>query len=162
METKHKIGLTIGKFAPLHRGHQFLIETALKNVDELVVMIYDHPEITKIPLEVRAGWIRKLYPKVKVIEAYDSPKKVGRDDGAIKAQVDYILKKAGGMKITHFFSSEWYGKHVAKALNAENVIVDPKREKYPISGSLTRENLEKHKDMLESIVYDDVRKYSKE
>ena len=25
-----KIGFTIGKFAPLHKGHQFLIETALK------------------------------------------------------------------------------------------------------------------------------------
>lgn len=24
-----KIGFTIGKFAPLHKGHQFLIETAL-------------------------------------------------------------------------------------------------------------------------------------
>ena len=25
-----KIGFTIGKFAPLHKGYQFLIETALK------------------------------------------------------------------------------------------------------------------------------------
>ena len=25
-----KIGFTIGKFAPLHKGHQLLIETAIK------------------------------------------------------------------------------------------------------------------------------------
>lgn len=28
------IGFTIGKFAPLHKGHQLLIETALKEMDE--------------------------------------------------------------------------------------------------------------------------------
>ena len=28
-----KIGFTIGKFAPLHKGHQLLLETALKELD---------------------------------------------------------------------------------------------------------------------------------
>ena len=28
-----KVGFTIGKFAPLHKGHQYLIETALKEMD---------------------------------------------------------------------------------------------------------------------------------
>ena len=27
------IGFTIGKFAPLHKGHQLLIETAIKEMD---------------------------------------------------------------------------------------------------------------------------------
>ena len=36
-----KIGFTIGKFAPWHKGHQFLIETALKEMDEFYVVIYD-------------------------------------------------------------------------------------------------------------------------
>ena len=159
MEKELKIGLTIGKFAPLHKGHQFLIETALKDMDELVVMIYDQPGVTNIPLEVRAGWINKLYPKVKVVEAYESPKIIGKDDEAIRAQVNYILKKIRGTKITHFYSSEWYGEFVAKALKAENVLVDPERKKYPISASLTRENLEKYKDMLDPMVYEDVKKY---
>ena len=34
-----KVGFTIGKFAPLHKGHQFLIETALKEMDEVYVVI---------------------------------------------------------------------------------------------------------------------------
>lgn len=160
MDTKYKIGLTIGKFAPLHKGHQFLIETAIRNVDELVVMIYDQPDVTDVPLEVRAGWIKRLYPKVRIIEAYDSPKKIGKDNEAIKAQVDYILGKVKGMKITHFYSSEWYGEFVAKALNAKNVLVDPQRKKFPISASLTRENLEKYKDMIDPVVYQDLKKYS--
>ena len=31
---KEKIGFTIGKFAPLHKGHQYLIETALKEMED--------------------------------------------------------------------------------------------------------------------------------
>lgn len=162
MENKLKTGLTIGKFAPLHKGHQFLIETALSDMDEFVVMIYDQPEVTNVPLKVRAGWIKKLYPEVKIIEAYDSPKKIGKDREAIKVQADYILQKVKGMKITHFYSSEWYGEFVAKALNAENVLVDPQRKKFPISASLTRENLERHKNMLDAMVYEDVKKYMNE
>ncbi|SHE14051.1 nicotinamide-nucleotide adenylyltransferase [Chlamydia abortus] len=65
-----KLGLTLGKFAPLHKGHQFMIETALQEVDELIVVIYE-TDVMTIPLHIRASWIRKLYPAVRVIEAWD-------------------------------------------------------------------------------------------
>jgi hypothetical protein len=32
-----KRGLTLGKYAPLHRGHQLVIETALAEMDETLV-----------------------------------------------------------------------------------------------------------------------------
>ncbi len=156
MDKEYKIGLTIGKFAPLHKGHQFLIETALSRADKLIVIIYDCPEITSIPLSVRAGWIKKLYPEVMIIKAYGSPKKIGKDEEAIKAQTDYILQKVFGYKITRFFSSEWYGEYVSKALGAENVIVDADRKKFPISGSLSRSGIEKYKDMISQDVYRDL------
>lgn len=38
------IGLTLGKYAPFHRGHQFVIETALAECDRVQVIIYDCPE----------------------------------------------------------------------------------------------------------------------
>jgi len=156
MDKEYKIGLTIGKFAPLHKGHQFLIETALSKIDKLVIMIYDCPEVINIPLSVRAGWIKKLYPKVIIIKASDSPKKIGKDEEAIKAQTDYILGKVSDYKITHFFSSEWYGEFVSKALGAENVLVDADRKKFPISGSLSRSYIEKYKDMINQDVYRDL------
>ena len=53
-----KTGLTLGKFAPLHKGHQYLIETALGEVDELMVLIYES-SVTTVPLSVRAGWLRR-------------------------------------------------------------------------------------------------------
>ena len=64
------IGLTLGKYAPLHRGHQYVIETALAEVERLIVVVYDSPSTTRIPLGVRAGWIRALYPSAEVIEAW--------------------------------------------------------------------------------------------
>jgi nicotinamide mononucleotide adenylyltransferase len=33
-----KRGLTLGKFAPLPKGHQLVIETALAEMDEVVVL----------------------------------------------------------------------------------------------------------------------------
>lgn len=41
-----KVGLTLGNFAPLHRGHQHLIETALLEVGHVIVVIYDAREVT--------------------------------------------------------------------------------------------------------------------
>lgn len=66
------LGLTLGKFAPLHKGHQFMFETALREVDELIVVIYE-TKVSPVPLQIRANWIRSLYPAVRVIEAWDGP-----------------------------------------------------------------------------------------
>jgi cytidyltransferase-like protein len=52
---KHdKVGLTLGKYAPLHKGHQYIIETALSEMDEVIVMAYDSPDVTDVPLQVRS------------------------------------------------------------------------------------------------------------
>jgi cytidyltransferase-like protein len=45
-----KTGLTLGKYAPLHKGHQYVIETALREMDKLIVIAYDAPDYTYIPL----------------------------------------------------------------------------------------------------------------
>jgi len=72
-----KIGLTLGKVAPLHKGRRALIERGIEGTEGFLVLIYDSPEVTSIPLEVRAGWIRELYPHVEVIDARGGPSIVG-------------------------------------------------------------------------------------
>lgn len=47
------VGLTLGKFAPLHRGHQFVIETALAERGRVFVLIYDCSDTIPIRLPVR-------------------------------------------------------------------------------------------------------------
>ena len=65
--------MTLGKFAPLHKGHQYILELALEEMDEVVVLIYD-TDVIDIPLTVRAGWIKQMYPQIEVIECWDGPK----------------------------------------------------------------------------------------
>lgn len=110
-----KIGLTLGKFAPLHKGHQYLIETALQEMDEVIVLVYDTP-VTVVPLSVRAGWIRQLYPRASVVECWDGPDGYGGDREFEVLQEEYIFSVLGDKKVTHFYSSEYYGGHVSRAL----------------------------------------------
>src|SRR5689334_10548309 len=105
-------GLTLGKFAPLHRGHQHLIETALQEMDEVVVIIYEAKEVTPVPLSVRAQWISKLYPSVDVILARGGPTEVGYTNDIKRSHEQYVLGLLRGKKITHFYSSEPYGEHM--------------------------------------------------
>lgn len=148
-------GLTLGKFAPLHRGHQHLIETALSEVDELWVLIYDCPETIGIPLNVRSEWIRRLYPTVKVIEAWDGPTEVGDSPEIKKKHEDYILNVLQIRDITHFYSGEFYGDHMSRALGAKNRQVDPGRATFAVSGTEIRRDPFANRLFLDPIVYQD-------
>lgn len=149
-------GLTIGKFAPLHRGHQMLIEKAINETDELYIIVYDAPEKTRVPLNVRASWIKKLYPGTIVIEATDVPKDVGWTETIQQKHEDYILSLLEGIKIDAFYSSEAYGFRMSMALGCRNVIVDIDRNLIAISGTEIRANLEHNKHYLHPMVYDDL------
>jgi HTH-type transcriptional repressor of NAD biosynthesis genes len=151
-----KTGLTLGKFAPFHKGHQLLIERAISRTDHLVVIIYDAPETTTVPLPVRSEWIRRLYPTVEVIEAWDGPSVVGNTPEIMKTQEDYILRLLAGRRITHFFSSEFYGDHVSKALRAEDCRVDESRAMVPISATEIRNNPYPMRHFLSPEVYSDL------
>ena len=147
-----KVGFTIGKFAPLHKGHQYLIETAMKEMDEFYVVVYD-TDIIKNPVEERADWIRKLYPKVHIIYAFNSPKQYGLDKESVNIQMEYLSKLIKGVPVTHFYSSEPYGEKVAEYLNINNRIVDKERITVPISANKIRQDSNINSKYLEVFVY---------
>lgn len=149
------IGLTLGKYAPFHRGHQYVVETALAECDRVQLIIYDCPEITPIPLPVRADWIRQIYPQVEVIEAWNGPQETGDTPAIKKAQEDYIIEELGVCNVTRFYSSEWYGEHVSIALNCENRLCDENRITVPISGAQIRRDPFAHRDWLHPLVLRD-------
>lgn len=149
-------GLTLGKFAPFHKGHQFLVDTALSEMDCLTLIIYDAPETTTVPLNVRSSWIKKLYPQVNVIEAWDGPTEIGNSPEIKKKHEHYVVEQLKISGVTHFYSSEFYGEHMSRALGAVNRVVDPSREIVRISGSLIRENPFLHREFISPIVYQDL------
>lgn len=153
-----KIGLTIGKFAPFHKGHEYLIQEALKKVDGLYIFVYD-TDVINIETKVRKKWIEDIFKdsNINVIEAKNPPRQYGMDKDSIEIQVNYILKllkKIGAPKIDYFFSSEEYGKFVAEALNAKNIIIDKKRVNVHVNATSIRNDLEKHKRYINEIVYE--------
>jgi HTH-type transcriptional regulator, transcriptional repressor of NAD biosynthesis genes len=156
MSRHRSVGLTLGKFAPLHRGHQYMIETAMEEMDEVIVVIYDCPETTPIPLNVRAGWIRTLYPGMTVIEAWDGPTETGYTPDIMRMHEAYMTKLLAGRTITHFYSSERYGGHMSAALGASNRQVDPGRVRFPVSGTQVREALYANKAFVDPVVYRDL------
>jgi HTH-type transcriptional regulator, transcriptional repressor of NAD biosynthesis genes len=153
-----KVGLILGKIAPYHKAHSFLINTALKVVDELIFVVYDCPDRIHISTNIRADWVRKQYPQVNVIEGWDAPNEHDDSDVDIqKKQEKYISQILNGKKVTHFISSEKYGEHMSKHLKAENIVVDMERKKNKISSTMIRMGgVYKNRKYLPSLVYYDL------
>lgn len=155
-----KIGFTIGKFAPLHKGHEYLIEMGLKEMDEFYVIVYETDNIP-IPIQKRAQWIRELYPDVKIKYAKNPPMQYGLDEESVQIQVEYLKNIVGKIPVTHFYSSEKYGEYVAKHMHVEDKRIDEARKIVPISATKIREDLEENKKYLELLVYYDVKSINK-
>lgn len=150
------LGLTLGKFAPLHKGHQLMIETALQEVDELIVVIYE-TSVSPVPLHIRANWIRRLYPSsVRVIEAWDGPDGYSDDREHEIREEQYILGLVKGEQVTHFYSSEFYGRHMSIALGAIDRRVDEARQQVPVSATMIRSDPFKYRQYVSGIVYRDL------
>ena len=146
------IGFTIGKFAPLHKGHQLVLETAIKEMDEVYCVVYD-TDIIDIDVKQRAEWIKKLYPKVHILYAYDSPKQYGLDEKSVNIQMQYLSSIIEDIPVTHFYSSEPYGEKVADYLKIKNRTVDLEKKSIPVNATIIRDNYEDNKNYLENLVY---------
>lgn len=155
---KKKVGFTIGKFAPLHKGHQFLIETGLKEMDKFIIIIYE-TSVIDISIEKRASWIKKLYPEVNIIYAKNPPMQYGLDEKSVKIQMEYLSQLIDKNEVTHFYSSEKYGEKVAKYLQIIDRRIDNKRKRFPISATVIRKNIEINKNWLEVGVYEDCKTF---
>jgi NadR type nicotinamide-nucleotide adenylyltransferase len=160
VDSEHGINLTshglyLGKFAPFHAGHEHVINEALKTVEHLTVLIYEAPGLTEVPLARRANWIREFNPEIEVIESPDGPTDVTYEITGMQEHEQYVLKKLGERKITHFFSSEPYGEHMSVALGAIDIRIDQGRECVPISATKIREDLYAHRRFLSPKVYFD-------
>lgn len=125
-------------------------------MDKFYVIIYE-TKVTQIPIETRANWIKQIYPEINLIYAKNPPSQYGLDEESVKIQTDYLKEILKGIEVTHFYNSEEYGKFVARDLGIQEVQVDRKREKYPISGTAIRREIKKNENYIEEIVYKDMK-----
>lgn len=147
---RFRSGLVVGKFAPLHRGHQLVIETARAECERVTVMIWARPDFSDMPTSVRVGWVEALYPDVDVVgfDEADCPP----DDAPDRVQQAFAAAHLP-CPVDAVFSSERYGDALARSLRAEHVPVDPERRRLPISGTRIRSDLHAHREWLDPIVH---------
>jgi cytidyltransferase-like protein len=139
-------GVVIGKFYPPHRGHKFLIDTALGRCRRVTVIVVQKPGQT-IPGELRAAWLRQIHPQAEVL-LVDQGAMADSDPPAwAKATIGWL-----GQKPDAAFSSEPYGEPWCQAMGCEHVLVDLGRATVPISGTRVRENPIAALDFLEQPV----------
>jgi NadR type nicotinamide-nucleotide adenylyltransferase len=152
-----RIGLTLGKYAPFHSGHCYVIDRAIKEMDKVIVVVYDSPSTTDIPLSIRGNWIKQTYLNynVEVILGYGSPEDIGLTEEIKRKQEDYlhsIVKE----RIDAFYCSEPYGEHVSESFGCRCVLVDVDRREYSISGTDIRKDPYICRKFISSFVYWDL------
>ncbi len=145
-------GLVVGKFAPLHRGHAHVIETALAACERVSVWTYANPEFPSMPADVRRQWLRTLFPTADVLPAAPDPPPDAAPDATHQAYAAATLA-AWSVDVDAVFSSEAYGDGLAAALGAVHVCVDPDRTRHPVSGTATRADVHAHREALDPRVY---------
>lgn len=137
-----EIGVVVGKFLPPHRGHHFLIDTALAQCDRLVVFVCERKD-DPIPGALRVDWLRQRHPEadVRLVEDHDDE----QDASLWAANVRGWL--GGSPEVV--FTSEAYGETFARHLGARHVCVDSQRLTVPCSGTAIRRDPYVHWDCLD-------------
>ncbi len=144
-------GAIIGRFAPPHNGHCYLIDFAQRYVDDLTVVLCSM-QSESIPGDVRVRWIESLYPAARVVHVTAEISGAARDvPGAIDIWADTIRRSAP-RRIDFLFASENYGWRLADSIGADYIPVDPARSNVPVSGSMIRDEPYRHWKHLPSIV----------
>jgi HTH-type transcriptional repressor of NAD biosynthesis genes len=149
-------GLVFGKFMPLHRGHQLLIDTALSQCDDLTIVVYDSEPAgvyAPMPIEKRLGWLRALYPDVENIVPVADAERSNPDNDDPRYARPYAdaLRFLGEFDVV--FTSESRYETFADVLGAEHVVVDEARLLVPTSGTAIREDPYRHRAWLDPLVY---------
>lgn len=171
-------GLVVGKFSPLHRGHEHLIRRALDECGAVTVISYSLPEYPGHEAARRESWIRALFPQVRrlvldparlatlpvatspalTMPANDAPDDEHRDFVAL------LCRELLGVDVDAVFTSERYGDGFAARLTwrlrgempvrpIQHVMVDEARSEVPISATAIRADVHAHRRWLSPAVY---------
>jgi NadR type nicotinamide-nucleotide adenylyltransferase len=175
----YRRGLVVGKFAPLHRGHQFLIDTARGQCEELVIISYAKPELPGCSPERREQWLEALYPRetrLVVTDAmlhhagimttgYDTIPHDADPETQHRRFVGMLCRHLLGVTVDAVFTSEDYGDGFAAELTTffrerdpqappvRHLQVDRARRQLPISGTLIRQAIHDNRHWLAPVVY---------
>ncbi len=178
MTKRFRSGLVVGKFSPLHRGHEYLLNTALEQCERVFCLSYASPELPGCPAATRRVWLEELFPAVtrlvvdeaelaRLTERHPELPPLPHDDASELSHRVFCAElclRVFGVAVDAVFTSELYGDGFAAELTTQfraaghasahvaHVLVDLKRETIPISASAIRANRELALDFLSPAV----------
>lgn len=158
-------GLVVGKFSPLHLGHELLIRRAMEACDTTFIISYSLPELPGCEAHKREQWLRARFPDAMVL-VIDAGLPHNDDDELIHRRfcANLCLDKLG-TTVEAVFTSEDYGDGFAEELGrcfsartgrrmtVRHVMVDQARGIVPVSGTLVRSDPHAHRHFLSGAVY---------
>lgn len=159
MEKPFKLGMIIGRFNHLHQGHTSMIDQALKQCEQVLVMIGSAQESGTIrnpfSVQTRTNLIRDVYPiignhtNVGIAWIDDM---TNEDDHCVEwgdYVLDHVEKYREAFKIPHKLDAMFYGNDEERSgwykpeaiKDVSQVVLD--RKILPISATMMREYLAK-------------------
>ena len=168
-------GLVVGKFSPLHLGHELLLNRAAAECDELFIISYSLPEFPGCGSEQRAAWLAELFPHARrlvVTPDFLRARLPGvelpandADELAHRRFCGLLCWEVFGVTVDAVFTSEDYGDGFARELTrffrehdpaapeVRHVLVDLARVAIPISGTAVRADIHGQRRHLSPAVY---------
>jgi len=160
-EKQFGLGLAVGKFSPLHLGHEWLIKQAAVQCDRLLILSYANPEFDRCDAPVRRRWLAKRFPEHESIVIDTAwlehtctlrgiaPRQLplnGSSDEAQQIFLGWLLREVLDRTPDAIFCSEPYGPACATVLtntlahDVAAVNVDPNRNHVPVSATQIRQD----------------------
>jgi len=179
----YRSGLVVGKFCPLHKGHELLINTAIEACEQVVVISYAKPGYARCERDQRDRWLSDIFPSVihlviddawlRALAAQDRNLRfteVPHDDEpelTHRTFTAWVCHDLMGQTVDAVFTSEDYGNgfaevlteyfraHKAQSMPVRHICVDKPRLSLPICGTEIRADPFKHRSYLSPEVYAD-------
>ncbi len=171
--------LVVGKFAPLHLGHELLIRRALTESERLVIISYTRPEFDGCAPAVRQRWLEQRFPTARVCVLSDEAlaatplaahgfDRIPDNDAAESIHRRFVAAVCVhhlGVQVDAVFTSEDYGDGFASELtlyyrqskagyaDIAHVCVDIARTAVPISATRIRTDVHSAREFLAPEVY---------
>lgn len=179
MSKRFRRGLVVGKFSPLHRGHELVINRALDECAEVFLLSYSKPEMPGCEAARRDQWLSAIFPNARYLTVTDERLrqmvKPGRgplevpaneaDETTHRRFCGFLCQELFGVTVDAVFTSEDYGDGFAEELTryfrehhptcpaVRHVQVDRSRQQLPVSGTLLRQNIHASREWLSPLVY---------
>jgi len=142
--------LVVGKFFPPHLGHVHLVRSALKGARRVTVQVL-YASSETIPGPTRAQWLRDCFPgdeRLRVVHGlddiaidYESAEIWDAHEAIMRDLIAESDKFCPWPKVDAVFTSEPYGREMARRFRAKEACVDPDRATIPVSGTKVRADL---------------------